>query len=367
MKIISLVTASSVLSRAGSIAVAILFFGLLIMSHETGHFLFAKLFGVKVNEFAFGMGPTLFSKKKGETKYAVHLFPIGGFVSMEGEDENCEGGRAFCNKPAWQRFIIIVAGAAVNLILGYIITVLMLAFTTGADSGIGTPQVLYFHDDAVSCNSGLKEGDVITEVNGKHIFSSLDVGFMMCRDEDGVMDLTVKREGEKVVLKDVTFETTELDGMNTIIFDFVMKGIPVNFVNVMKYSVKEAFTLARLVWISFFDLITGRYGISDLSGPIGTVAFVADAAQEASTTGWDLGYVLMLMALISINLGIFNLFPIPALDGGRLFFILIEMIFRKPVPQKYERVVHAVGMVILLAFMAVVSLSDIIKLVRGEF
>lgn len=345
--------------------IAILFFGLLVMAHEAGHFLFAKLFGVKVNEFAFGMGPTLFSRKKGETKYAIHLFPIGGFVSMEGENEDCEDDRAFCNKPAWKRFIIVAAGATVNLIMGFLIVLVMLAVTTKEDEGIGTTEILQFREGAVS-NEYLQEGDVIKKIGDKHVFSVYDVSYLMSRDSDGVMDITVKREGKTVTLEGVTFQSMKgADGQNTIIYDFVLLGVDVNFVNVIRYGVDETLTMGRMVWLSFYDLITGQYGLSDLSGPIGTVAYVAEAADTTSEN-WDLSYVLLIMALISVNIGLFNLFPIPALDGGRLFFILIEMIFRKPVPQKYERWVHAAGMVLLLGFMAVVSLSDIIKLVKGE-
>lgn len=366
MKITALMTASGVFSKAGAVLIAILFFGLLVMAHEAGHFLFAKLFGVKVNEFAFGMGPTLFSRKKGETKYAVHLFPIGGFVSMEGEEEDCEGERAFCNKPAWQRFIIVAAGATVNLIMGFLIVLVMLAVTTKPDEGIGTTEILQFREGAVS-SASLQEGDVIKKIGNKHVFSVYDVSYLMSRDSDGVMDITVKRGGETVALKDVTFQSMKgKDGTNTIIYDFILRGVNVNFLNVVRYGFDETVTMGRMVWLSFYDLVTGQYGLSDLSGPIGTVAYVAEAA-DVTDENWDLSYVLLIMALISVNIGLFNLFPIPALDGGRLFFILIEMVFRKPVPQKYERWVHAAGMVLLLGFMAVVSLSDILKLIRGEF
>ena len=352
--------------NAATVALAVLFFGVIIMSHEFGHFIFAKLFKVKVNEFAFGMGPTILSRRKGETKYAWRLLPIGGFVSMEGEDEESESEGAFCSKPVWQRFIIVAAGATVNIIMGFLIVVIMLAVTTTPESGIGTPEILYFDENAVSSSYGLQEGDVIKEIGGKRVFSVFDVSFLMSRDDDGVMDITVKRDGEKQELKNVKFQSMAGETGNTIIFDFVLRGVDANFVNVIKYSALQTATLARMVWLSLFDLVTGRYGLSDLSGPIGTVAIVAQAAGSAAT-GIDWEYLLLIMALIAVNIGVFNLLPVPALDGGRLFFMIIEMVIRRPVPQKYERFIHAAGLVLLLGFMAVVSMSDVLKLVRGEF
>lgn len=365
MKIITLVTAAGILGKVATIAAAIFFFGLLILFHEGGHFAFAKLFNVKVNEFAFGMGPTLWSKQKGETKYALHLFPIGGFCSMEGESESSESDRAYCNKPVWQRLIICAAGAVINIIMGFLIVVLMLCVTTGKDSGIGTPQVYYFQEDAVSCDSGLEEMDLITSINGKRVFTMTDISLLMTRDKDGVLDMTVRRDGKKVVLDNVRFDTYEEDGQNLIVLDFIFRGVKVNFLTVMKYSFLETVSYVRLVWLSFFDLITGTYGVSDLSGPIGTVAYVAEAAEE-SVKSMDWSYVLFIMALIAVNIGVFNLFPLPALDGGRIFFMLIEIVFRKPVPAKYENLVHAIGLIILLIFMALISVSDIIKLATGQ-
>lgn len=366
MKIIPLITASAVFSKAVPIVLAILFFGLLIMFHEGGHFLVAKLCNVKINEFSMGMGPALFSKKKGETKYSFRLFPVGGYVSMEGESEHSDDERAFCNKPVWQRFLIVAAGAIINLIMGFIVVLIMLAFTTGEDSGIGTSEIFFFNEGATSCNTGLQEGDIIRNINGKHVFSFYDINLLMSRDDDGVFDMKVKRNGEIVEVKDVTFATFDAEGKNTIVFDFILKGVNPTFRNVMINAPAQTVSLARMVWISFFDLVTGHYKISDLSGPIGTVAYISESAQ-AEGGGFDFESMLLMMALVAVNIGVFNLFPLPALDGGRLFFMLIEMIFRKPVPAKYENLVHAIGLVLLLGLMAVISFSDILKLVRGQF
>ncbi|MBR4858354.1 MAG: site-2 protease family protein [Clostridia bacterium] len=360
MKIITLMSAAAVWGKVWPVLVAILFFGLLIFFHELGHFTFAKLFKVQVNEFAMGMGPTLFKFKKGETKYALRLFPIGGFVSMEGEDSESENERAFCNKPAWQRFIIVAAGGVVNLVMGAIIVAVMLSQT----NLIGLPQIHSFEENSVS-SQYLQAGDEIKKINGKKVYSEYDLSFLMARDKDGIFDFTVEREGEKVELNGVPFQTVKnQDGTITIIYDFIIRGVEPGFLSVTKNAVLESVSIGRIVWISLLDLVTGQYGLSDLSGPIGTVSYIADAAQIA-TQQTDYTYLFTLMAMIAINIGLFNLLPLPALDGGRLFFLAIEFVFRKPVPVKYEGWVHAVGMVLLLLLMAVISLSDILRLIRG--
>lgn len=360
MNFISLVSAGAVWGKVWPILLAILFFGLIVFFHELGHFTFAKLFKVKVNEFAMGMGPTLFKFKKGETKYALRLLPIGGFVSMEGEDEESENENAFCNKPAWQRFIIVAAGGTINLIMGVIIVAIMLSQT----DLIGLPEIHSFHENSVSSQYGLQVGDEIKKINGKNVYSEYDLSFLMQRDKDGVFDFVVERNGEKVELNGVKFETYDNNGTLTIIYDFIIKGVEPSFSSVAKNAVSESVSIGRIVWISLLDLVTGQYGLSDLSGPIGTVTYIADAAEIAQQET-DYSYLLNMLAMITINIGLFNLLPLPALDGGRLFFILIEMIFRKPVPRKYEGWVHATGLVLLLILMAVISFSDIWRLIKG--
>ncbi len=360
MNFITLVTAGAVWGKVWPILVAILFFGLIIFFHELGHFTFAKIFKVKVHEFAMGMGPTLFKFKKGETKYALRLLPIGGFVSMEGEDEESDIEGALCNKPAWQRFIIIAAGGVVNLIMGVIIVALMLSQM----DLIGLPEIHSFHENSVSSQYGLQVKDKIKKINGKNVYSEYDLSFLMTRDEDGIFDFVVERDGEKITLKDVKFETYDNNGKLTIVYDFIIRGVEPTFLNVAKNAVKESVSIGRIVWISLLDLVTGQYGLSDLSGPIGTVTYIADAAETAKQET-DYSYLLAMLAMITINIGLFNLLPLPALDGGRLFFILIEMIFRKPVPRKYEGWVHAIGLVLLLVLMAVISFSDIWRLIKG--
>ncbi|MCM1364288.1 MAG: RIP metalloprotease RseP [Faecalibacterium sp.] len=433
MKLQLLTAFSAIWSKAWPILIAILFFGFIIFIHEFGHFIFAKLFGVKVNEFALGMGPTIFKKQGKETKYALRLFPIGGFVSMEGEDENSEDERAFCNKKVWKRMIIVVAGATFNIILGVIICIAII----GSSDLVGTNKVLQFYDSAVSnSDGGLMVDDKILEIDGKKVYSDFDISFLMQRNNTGKYHFVVERNGEKTDLPEVNFDVrtggnfshdkdrvisslsanmkkagledgdqiVKINGkkvnsqeevvaaigededftidftvmrnqgevevknvtMATVtVFDFIMLGEEKNVGNVISGGVKYAVSMSRMVYLSLFDLIGGRYGLNDLSGPIGTVSVIADVAQSG-TQGADWSQLITIMALITINIGLFNLLPIPALDGGRFFFMLIELIFRKPVPAKYENWIHAAGMIILFAFMAIVSASDIWKLVSGR-
>ncbi len=356
------VSIAAVWGKVWPILVAILFFGLIIAIHELGHFLTAKLFHVKVNEFSLGMGPAIFKKQKGETKYAVRCLPIGGYVSMEGEDETSEDERAFCNKKPWKKFIIVAAGAIMNLILGFIFIIIL----TCSDDLIGTTQIHSFYDNATSAKYGLEVGDVIKKINGTRIFSSRDISYSILRDEDGIYDFVVERNGENVELKDVHFETKPLEnGHNTIIYDFIIVGVEKNPLNVLSTAALDTVSTARLVWLTLFDLITGHYGINDLSGPVGTVSIIADAASEAAAAGTGITTIIYIMALITINIGVFNLLPIPALDGGRLFFILIEAIRRKPVPAKYEGYIHAAGLALLMLLMVVITFNDIKNLVTG--
>lgn len=356
------VSISAIWGKVWPILVAILFFGLIIMIHELGHFVSAKLFHVKVNEFSLGMGPAIFKKKKGETQYSLRCFPIGGYVSMEGEDETSDDESAFCNKKPWKKFIIVAAGAIMNLILGLIFVTIL----TCSEDLIGTTQIHSFYDNATSAQYGLEAGDTIKKINGTHIFSNRDISYCMLRDDDGIYDFVVERNGEDVELKDVHFKTEPAEnGHNTIIYDFIIVGVDKNPINVMTTAVKDTVSIARLVWLTLFDLVTGHYGINDLSGPVGTVSIIADVTSEAASSGTGIDTIIYIMALITINVGVFNLLPIPALDGGRLFFIIIEAIRRKPIPAKYEGYIHAAGLAVLLLFMVFITFNDIKNLITG--
>lgn len=354
-------TASELWSKAWPILFALLFFGVIIMIHECGHFTCAKLFKVKVNEFSLGMGPALFKRKKGDTLYAVRLFPIGGYVAMEGEDTASEDAHAFNKKPVWQKMIIVVAGALMNLILGFILMVLLL--TTSTDL-IGTNTIKEFYPDAVSSHYGLQAGDRFLEIDGHHVWSELDLSFLMSRSQDGVFDFVVERDGEKVTLNDVHFATQEQDGVTLIQYDFIIIGEQPGFLNIVKNAFTQSASIVRMVWLSVFDLVTGRYGMSELAGPVGTVDIIADVTAQAVSSG-SLTNLLTIMAFITINVGVANLLPLPALDGGRFLFLTVEAIRRKPINPKYEGYVHAAGLALLLLLMVFVTYNDIARIVRG--
>ncbi len=337
---------------------AILLFGLIIGIHEFGHFFFAKLFKVKVNEFSLGMGPKIIKKQIGETLYALRLFPIGGFVSMEGEDEESDSEHAFNKKAPWKRFIIVAAGAMLNLFLGVIVVGMCLVMS----GGVGTRTVAEFMPGAVSQNSGLRAGDEIIKINNTYIYSYMGISFNLVRDTDNMIDLTVKRDGEKIVLKDVEFNQFELDGKKYIQQDFYIIGEKPNVKNVIVNSVLDSASIVQMVRLSLVDIVTGKYGVKELSGPIGTISAIAETTSQAVDVKDKILTALTFLSMLTINVGVFNLLPVPALDGGRLFFILIEMIRRKPIKPKYEGIVHTVGIVVLLLFMAVISIKDVIFL-----
>ncbi len=335
--------------------VAVLIFILLIVIHEFGHFIAAKLMGVRVNEFAVGFGPKLLKKKFGETTYSVNLVPLGGYCAMEGEDEESADNRAFCNKKAWRRFIIVAAGALFNLLLG----VILVAISLAPGQLFPTTTVAGFTEDSSSYATGLRENDKIIAVDGRRIFTTYDLNYAFTGIDDGKVDLTVKRNGEKIELQNVTFATESYEGVNFLQVDFSLWGVKKTFGNYIKQTAATTVSYGRVVWFSLVDLVTGKFGLNQVSGPVGITEVVGEAAAQ------NIFNIFPIMALITINLGIFNLLPIPALDGGRLIFILYEMIFRKKVPPKFEGVVHAVGFVILFGFMILVTFKDIWKLIAG--
>lgn len=333
--------------------IAILLFLVLIVIHEFGHFIAAKLLGVRVNEFAVGFGPKLFSKQKGETKYSLNLIPLGGYCAMEGEDEESNDDRAFCKKKPWRRFIIVVMGAVFNLLLGLIIVAIILAPSKAFTSTV----IAEFDENAKSSQTGLMVNDKILEAEGRKIFTTYDLSYAFTNVKDGKIDLTVERNGKEVLLKNVEFESEEYDGISYLTVDFKVYGIKKTFGSYIKHTFNTAISYCAVIWRSLIDVIGGKYGISAVSGPVGVTAAIGQAAKQS------LQNVLPIMAIITINLGLFNLLPIPALDGGRLLFILIEMIARKPIPQKWEAAIHTAGFVILIAFMILVAAKDIWTLI----
>lgn len=334
--------------------IAVLLFLILIIIHEFGHFISAKLLGVRVNEFAVGFGPKLFSKKKGETEYKVNLIPLGGYCAMEGEDEASSDKRAFCNKSAWRRFVIVAMGAIFNLLLGLIIV----AITLAPSKSFATTKIAEFDENSLSAKSGLEKDDTILEVDGRKIFTTYDLSYAFTNVKDGKIDVKVLRDGKKKEIRDVTFKTEEENGISYLSVDFKVYGKKKTFVSFIGQTFKMSASYCAVIYRSLFDLIGGKYGISAVSGPVGVTAAIGSVAKQ------NLSSILPIMALITINLGLFNLLPIPALDGGRLFFILIEMITRKKIPAKYESAIHAAGFIILILFMLGITAKDIWSLIK---
>ncbi len=353
-------TILSLWSNVWPYLLAIFLFGVLIGIHEFGHFFFAKLFKVKVNEFSIGMGPKLFSKKKGETAYSLRLFPIGGYVSMEGEDEDSEDDNAFNKKPVYQRFIIVAAGAILNLILG----VIVVAICLGCSDLVGTRTVADFTETSVSDDCGLKVNDTIIEINGTNVYSYRGISFNLLRDDDNKVDVLVKRDGEKVLLEDVQFALTNIEGKNYVTQDFILYGYEPTFFNVLGTAVGESASIVQMVGLSLVDLVSAKYGLEDLSGPIGTVSAVAESTTSQVTFRDKILTALNFLSMITINVGLVNLIPFPALDGGRLLLLILEKIRKKPLPTKIEAGINTAGLVILLIFMAVISFSDVLKFIK---
>lgn len=337
----------------GTILLALVVFGVLIFVHELGHYLAARWAGVQVNEFALGMGPKVFSFTKGETRYSLRLLPLGGFCAMEGEDEDSYSAGSFNNAALPKRVVVMAAGAAMNLLLGLIILTIL---TTQLDR-LGSTTVAGFKESAVS-SSQLMSGDKILRLNNRRVWSDNDMIYEFMRDRDGVMDILVERQGEKVLLPGVAFQMRDLgEGMQGIYIDFTVYGVEKTVPGVIFNSINWTGSLVKQVWGSLIDLITGRYGLNQLSGPVG----VTTAIGEVSSQG--LRPLLMLVAFITVNLGVFNLLPLPALDGGRLIFLFLEAIRRKPINPKYEGVIHAVGFMLIMGLVIFATVNDVARLV----
>lgn len=332
------------------ILIAILFFELIIIIHEGGHFVAARLMKIKVNEFSIGMGPKLIQFKKGDTKYTLRLILFGGYCAMEGESEDSDDENSFAKKKVWQRFFVVVAGALMNLILGFLVIVIMLS----SGSLIGTTEIAKFDDKAIS-SATLQQGDIIKSIDGMRVYTSTDVTTGLSRSGDDTLDMTVLRDGKTLDLK-VKFNMEKYEGRNFINMDFWLVGNKKTVGGVIKESFKEWISFTRMVFLSVHDMIVGKYGLSDLAGPVGTVSVVSTAVKTSAYS------MLRIMALLTINVGLFNLFPIPALDGWRLFLLIFEGIFKRKLPDKWDWAINAVGLVLLLGLMCVITFSDITKL-----
>lgn len=344
------------MSSVVSILIAVLIFCFIIIIHEGGHFFAAKACGIPVNEFAIGMGPVIYKKQGKETLFTLRLLPIGGFCAM-GEDDEAEDENSFRSKPVWKRMIVIVAGAFMNIILGFILAVVFFLVT---DKGI-TTRIAVFSEDAVSSGYGLAVDDVIVKINDLTVFTMNDVIYELTNDEDGIFDFTVERNGETVQLNGVTFakSTDPETGKQTLIYDFKVYSEKITIGNLLPYSIKKTIYNGRIVLMSLRDIILGKYGVNDLSGPVGIVSAITEVTEKF---GIDWSYILEMAMLITINVGIFNLLPLPALDGGRFVFLVIEAVRRKQLKAETEGFIHMAGMFLLMALMIFVTFNDVKKL-----
>lgn len=347
------------------VILAIFIFGLLIAIHELGHFMVAKACGVQVDEFSIGMGPAIFKRQKGETLYSLRILPIGGFCAMAGEDEESENPRAFTNQAAWKRALILAAGAFMNFVLGLVIVLILYSDA----AAFRAPVIDGFMDGCpYESAQGLQAGDKIHSIDGHRIYMYGDVSDFLSTGT-GVYDLVVVREGEKVKIDDFAMVPIEYEGQSGKMYGFYFGYEEATFKNKLVYSWNTCMEFGRWVFKGLSQLIRGEVGMKDMSGPVGIVGLMADSGEKAASTADALYNIFYLAAFIAVNLALMNMLPIPALDGGRIFLLLvtwlIETICRRKLNPKYEGYIHAGGMVLLLGLMAVVMLNDIVRLVTG--
>lgn len=341
-----------------TILYTVLIFGVIIFIHEFGHFITARLTGVTVNEFSLGMGPAIWKRQGKRTLYSLRLLPIGGYCAMEGEDGSSEDENAFSKKSVPKRVLICAAGAAMNLFLGFLLT----AFTFIGQPYYASAVVAVFSEDASTQASGLQVGDEILRINGMSIVTENDIPVEIMRDSDGVVDMVVRRNGERVELPAVVFAVEEADGVKSPMIDFKVQAVDASFFTALRKAAEKTYSTARNAIVSIGDLITGRemltgkVGFKDLSGPVGVGQVVGEAAKSG------FGSVLSIAAFISISIGMFNLLPFPALDGGRILFLLIGAIIRRPINPKWEGYINTAGLLLLLLLMILVTGKDVLNL-----
>ena len=375
---------------------AVFVFSAVIAIHEFGHFAVAKLCGVQVNEFSIGMGPVLLKKMHHGTQYSLRALPVGGFVALEGEEspesQQAEGeersdleerplsqrsgadgspnggalngeelsqptGKPLNEAPVWQRALIMAAGACMNFLLGFVVMAIVLA----AQNEPITSRVIYAVEDGALCGqTGLEAGDKVLAVNGRRCFVANDMLYELMRTEDYSASFTVLRDGKKVELPRVQFDTwQDEDGETHMSLGFTVYGIRKTPVNVIKEAWNSVLYYGRIIFTSLMDLLRGRESINDLSGPVGIVTAIGQAASY----GWQ--DLLELLALITVNVGIFNLLPFPALDGGKVVFLFIEGVTGHAVPEKIQSGLTLAAFALLFALMIFATYNDIVRLVTG--
>ena len=363
---------------------AVFVFSAVIAIHEFGHFAVAKLCGIQVNEFSIGMGPVLWKTMRKGTQYSLRALPVGGFVALEGEESpesrqaeqraDADGsadqgavkeegpaekpaGIPLNEAPVWQRALVMVAGAAMNFVLGFVVMAVLIA----AQSEPITSRVIYKVEEGALCGqTGLQAGDKVLAVNGRRCFVANDMLYELMRTEDYSARFTVLRDGRNVDLPDVRFDTWQDDeGQTHMSLGFTVYGIRKTPLNVLKEAGNSVLYYGRIIFTSLMDLLRGRESINDLSGPVGIVTAIGQAASY----GWQ--DLLELLVLITVNLGIFNLLPFPALDGGKVVFLLIEGITGHAVPEKIQSGLTLAAFALLFGLMIFATYNDVVRLITG--
>ncbi|MDD3346513.1 site-2 protease family protein [Oscillibacter sp.] len=350
------------------IIAAILIFGVLIAVHELGHFLAAKLCGVRVNEFSIGMGPLIWEREKGETQYSLRALPIGGFCAMEGEDEDTGDRRSFVRQGFWKKFFILAAGSLMNFLTGVLI---LLALYAGATFLYADQVTGLAPEFAQTGENGLMEGDLLYKVNGYRTFLRGDTKLFLQYAGESV-DIEVVRDGRHIRLTDVPRQIcTSTDGKTTYSGFGLYVGVAAKEATLsgkLQYTWNSAMDFVQLVWFSLGQLITGNAGMQDLSGPVGIVSTMTEVGNEAESAVDAWSQIFYFAALLAVNLSVMNLLPIPALDGGRIFFLLVDAIsmalFHKTVPERYQSAVNTAGFVLLMGFMLLVTFHDVFRLIQ---
>ena len=333
---------------------AILLFCIMIFPHELGHFIAARRVGVKVNEFAFGMGPAIWKKQGPETLYSIRLFPVGGFCAMEGEDEDSNEPRAFGNKKPWQKIVVLAAGSFMNIICAIVIMSLVIGIM-----GFTTTVVGQVTEDLPAKAAGILEGDKLLKIDDTEIEQWTDVSKALQASGGEEVVVTLERDKQVETVSVVPQLTEGVDAQGNPAQGYVL-GVTCKishnpFMAVMD-GAQSTWNMTKMMFSALGQLFTGKAGVDELSGPVGMINMVSQ------TTEYGFWYYGFLTALICVNLAIINLLPLPALDGGRIIFVIYTMITGKTVSEKVEGAIHMVGMVLLLALMVFVTMNDITRI-----
>ncbi len=349
------------------ILIAILIFGLLIAVHELGHFLAARLCGVTVHEFSIGMGPAIWQREgKSGTKYALRALPIGGFCALEGEEEDSDDPGSLNNRGFFQKVFIFAAGAGMNLVAGALI-LLCLSMSIQAvptDQIIGlAPEFPYQGED------GLMPGDVIYKVDGWRVRIAGDARTFIAYARDGGMDIEVIRDGRHILLQGLERRSyTGDDGKSYTGFGIYLGYTyrEAGLADKLGYAWDSAVSYVQTVWFSLYQLLSGGVSVSELNGPVGIVTTINEVGAQSPTLRAALVNIASLAALIAVNLAVMNLLPLPALDGGKIFFLVVNallyLLCKRQIPARYEGYVHLVGLALLMALMVFVTFQDVARL-----